>query len=256
MRPAALALLALAARFESTSDKVFFIGPNKTGTSTLMTLFRRWGYRACHGVCGGGMRWGEISRAHDRSSRVFSQFAAFMDNGDEADFKWLAGCAPFGNATSCARAYSDFVANDATAIRAWVVALAQHQDAAVAHFSTSHELMQRFAVVDVERQAGAELRALLGWSTRRRLEARQTQRLVLTLADVPHELTVATPRLPPAGAGVPHINAHGSADATTALVERVLRSTGCNASMWDDLWYRRCADAITREGAAKGRKSK
>lgn len=254
-----------------------------------MTLFRRWGYRACHGVCGGGMRWGEISRAHDRSSRVFSQFAAFMDNGDEADFKWLAGafptarfvlntralrrwlcsradhvrrhrvragCAPFGNATSCARAYSDFVANDATAIRAWVVALAQHQDAAVAHFSTSHELMQRFAVVDVERQAGAELRALLGWSTRRRLEARQTQRLVLTLADVPHELTVATPRLPPAGAGVPHINAHGSADATTALVERVLRSTGCNASMWDDLWYRRCADAITREGAAKGRKSK
>jgi len=31
--------------------KVFFLGPNKTGTRTLMTFMRSIGYLSCHGVC-------------------------------------------------------------------------------------------------------------------------------------------------------------------------------------------------------------
>eukprot|EP00908_Phaeocystis_cordata_P021472 Transcript_3826.p2 GENE.Transcript_3826~~Transcript_3826.p2 ORF type:complete len:464 (-),score=102.93 Transcript_3826:499-1806(-) len=100
--------------------RVFVIGPNKAGTTTLSEIFNSMGFHSCHDTCRDGdgdrrARWDNISRAHDASSHIWRRHNAFADHGDHADFKWLDATFPG----------SRFVLN-ARALQPWLLSSYDH----------------------------------------------------------------------------------------------------------------------------------
>ena len=71
----------------SDAHKVFFIGPNKTGTRSWCELLQNLGMRTLHDSA----TWSAASRRHDLA--FFSKHDAFCD-GDTFDVEWLAAAFP------------------------------------------------------------------------------------------------------------------------------------------------------------------
>ena len=74
--------------------RVFVIGPNKAGTTTLDELFLSMGRRSCHDTCPDKngdkrARWDRTSHEKNASSPLWHLYNAFSDHGDHADYKWL-----------------------------------------------------------------------------------------------------------------------------------------------------------------------
>ena len=79
------------ASFES---RVFVIGPNKAGTTSLDEHFTAMGLKSCHDTCPDKhgdprARWDRTSHEKNASSPLWSVYNAFSDHGDHADYKWL-----------------------------------------------------------------------------------------------------------------------------------------------------------------------
>ena len=72
--------------------RVFAIGPNKAGTTTIDETFRSMGFHACHHTCADGhgdrhARWDHVSQEQNASSPLWQRYNAFSDHGDHADYK-------------------------------------------------------------------------------------------------------------------------------------------------------------------------
>jgi hypothetical protein len=268
-------------------DKVFFLGPMKTGTTTLSKMFAQKGYATCHGEC--PSNWAVATTEHapsSSSSSLIEGHDAFMDHGDHADYAWLAsqypaarfvlntrrlktwitsradharrnrvaaGCAPWGDKSSCPHAESNFVDNSVDRLKKWVLQGAVHQDAVLCFFNRTSERRQRFTVVDVEGQSATSLNLLLDWVTRPHLGVKTTSTVVLRPKDVP--LDSARHHIIP-----PDANSNAHTGFVKERVESVLRSLGCTAVEWNDIYYHACARAIarsnrpTRKGLSAGAK--
>ena len=79
--------------------RVFVIGPNKAGTTTLDELFLSMGLRSCHDTCRDKhgdkrARWDRLSHEQNTSSYLWHIYNAFSDHGDHADYKWLDAAFP------------------------------------------------------------------------------------------------------------------------------------------------------------------
>jgi len=268
--------LALVAAFASAGsrDKVFFLGPMKTGTTSLSKLFAGKGYNTCHGECM-GKNWAVVTRSNSASSPVLSQHDAFMDHGDHADYVWLAkayptarfvlntrelkswivsradharrnrvaaGCTPWGTASTCRRANSNFVDNSAGKIRSWIIDGAEHQRKVISFFDSSSQLRNRFAVVDVEGQGPNSLNRVLDWVTRVNLKNMPTKTVVLRPKDVP--LAQARTDIRP-----PDANSNSHSEATKEHVVKVIKELGCTVATWHDTLYGPCAKQIKKNAS-------
>jgi hypothetical protein len=275
----ALATAAVAQRVlaRTTSDKVFFIGPNKTGTSSISKLLRSLGYRPCHNICYRGaedsVSWPTASRSKNWS--YFEPFDVYSDNGNLADVVWLAksfptarfvlnvrplkqwllsrvdmyrhirergGCSPYGKFEAGNKCGNRGVANnDADACVRWVVLTAAAQEAALAFFQSSPALRNRFAVHDFVTATPtheADTKALVDWITRPGLDADTTDKLVLSPADLPTRVKGTAIRFP-------RVFSYGTHSVESVrLVTRALEDNGCPESMHDDVLLARCAAAI------------
>ncbi|KAG8460175.1 hypothetical protein KFE25_004423 [Diacronema lutheri] len=266
----ALAQLLVLAVPAEAFDKLFFIGPMKTGTTTLSRVCLSKGYATCHGYCN-GVNWATATTSHTDQRAILSQHDAFMDHGDEADYVWVAsryptsrfilntrrlktwlvskadhvrrtrvaqGCTPYGARGSCPSTSIFLLENSDEAIARWVTEQADHQDKVVRFFASSHALRQRFVVIDVEGQSSASLNLLLDWISRPRLASLPTTVPVLRPRDVP--MAVARSHAVP-----PDENSNTHESRTRARVEAVLRRHNCTAEDWNRHWYRACAKAIS-----------
>ena len=177
----------MAAPDATTSDahKVFFIGPNKTGTRSWCELLQNLGMRTLHDAAS----WSAASRRHDLS--FFSKHDAFCD-GDVFDVEWLATAFPRATFIYNSRALLPwlmsrfFHAQDATHafLTGRVSSLALHNDDATAacwvlqrdaRLLRARELLSstRLAVLDIASPSPerllADLRPMLPPSARTRL---------------------------------------------------------------------------------------
>lgn len=171
----------------TTSDahKVFFIGPNKTGTRSWCELLQNLGMRTLHDAAS----WSAASRRHDLS--LFSNHDAFCD-GDVFDVEWLAAAFPRATFIYNSRALLPwlmsrfFHAQDSTHafLTGRVSSLALHNDDATAacwvlqrdaRLLRARELLSstRLAVLDIASPSPerllADLRPMLPPSARMRL---------------------------------------------------------------------------------------
>ena len=85
-----------SASFES---RVFVIGPNKAGTTSLDEHFLSMGLKSCHDTCPDKhgdkrARWDRTSHEKNTSSPLWHLYDAFSDHGDHADYKWLDNAFP------------------------------------------------------------------------------------------------------------------------------------------------------------------
>jgi hypothetical protein len=209
-------------------DKLFFIGPNKTGTTSIAALFARLGYESCHWSCRrphGYENWAEASVAKD--ARYFKGSDAFSDVGHLANFVWLSqqypsarfvyntrpiglqlmsridmhrrsrealACAPYGGHEPGGRCGTAHGWNDGDAVRFFTIQIAAQQAAVRTYFDSSPSLRNRFATHDFTGGAtAAQTQALISWITRNNLGANTTDVLLLA----PGQLPAAR------GAGVP-----------------------------------------------------
>jgi len=256
------------AALTAARDKVFFLGPMKTGTTSLSKLFTERGYKTCHGECA-GETWSTMTYAHKADSKSLRDHDAFMDHGDHTDFEWLnqtyptarfvlntrslrnwvvskadhmrrkrvsAGCPPWGS--DCAKDPHGFVSNSNTTIRRWIISQAEHQRRVLDFFNGSRSLRNRFVVVDVEGQSARSLNLLLDWVTRSDVSTRKTTDPVRTPKSVPLSHAVHHTEAPDANS-----NAHSS-DTRTRVTD-VLRSLRVPASCWEDTLYFGCLKGMT-----------
>lgn len=224
----------------------------------------------CH-----NQNWAKITKTRPASSPILHQHDAFMDHGDQADYKWLsmhfanarfvlnlrrlkpwlvsrvdhvrrsrvaAGCSPYGG-RDCKTSSTDFLDNSDAQILRWVVKQAKHQNRVLHFFNSSWTLRQRFAVIDVEAMSTSGLNLVLNWVSRPSLSTHTTKVAVLTPNDVP--MDAAKHHMVP-----PDANSNKHADRTREKVEEVLLQHGCTATMWSSSWYGQCATAISRMALA------
>ena len=78
--------MSAAAPATSDAHKLFFIGPNKTGTRSWAALLHLLGLRVAHDAA-----WGRATHTKDLS--FFDRADAFCD-GDDFDVEWLATAFP------------------------------------------------------------------------------------------------------------------------------------------------------------------
>ena len=208
--------------------RVFAIGPNKAGTTTLHETFRSMGFHACHHTCPDGhgdrhARWDHASQRHNASSPLWQLYNAFSDHGDHADYKWLdatfpgsrfvlntramqpwllssydhvsknrvrSGCTPQGDGKSCTpqSGKSMWVDNSDAWIAARVAKVAAHQNAVLAYFDANEERRQRLVVVDVEGWNDTDVMLPLRWVTRSNLSDLPTPTLLVEAGQLSHIL--------------------------------------------------------------------
>lgn len=178
MQMAAAAAAATAAASTSIEHKVFFIGPNKTGTRSWCDLLKSLGLRTLHD----GASWSAASRRADLA--FFERHDAYCD-GDAFDVAWLASAFPRATFVYNTRALLPwlvsrvFHAQDATHsfLAGNVKSLALHNDDATVacwviqrdtRLQRARELLppERLAVLDIttatsSAQLLAQLRPLL-----------------------------------------------------------------------------------------------
>lgn len=197
--------------------RVFVIGPNKAGTTTLDETFRSMGFHSCHDTCSAGhddrrARWDHLSQAHNRSSPLWYLYDAFSDHGNHADYKWLdqtfpgsrfvlntralqpwllssydhvrinrqrSGCKPQGGGESCKDGKSNWLDNSDAWIAERVGKAAAHQQEVMAYFDANEERRQRFIVVDVEGWSDENVKLPLRWVTRGSLDDMPTPTLLV-----------------------------------------------------------------------------
>ena len=156
------------------------------GTTSLHDLFVALpgGWDPCHNKCE-GQEWYKASQAHNQT--LFMSHRAFMDNGDKADYKWLAdtfptarfvanvrpmrdwvlsrfdmvmqirtfvGCTPIGSVASCpvgqynaASAPTHWTGNTNADVYSWIVDLAKKQNEQEDYFSAMPHRHNRYVQV-------------------------------------------------------------------------------------------------------------
>ena len=252
-----------------TKQRIFCIGPGKTGTFTLASLFESMKISQYH-----GRHWSDAS-AHHRCHFVLQRHNAFSDWGVEADWRWLngqfpnarfvlntralfawvlsrydhvrakrvnVGCAPQGGKhDSCFKTHPnqqvETMDNTNSSILSWVAAVAAHQAAVRAFFETEAELrFNRFVVVDVVDTSEEDLRWQLHWIARNRLDDSKPPVIDTTSG----ELQIQKRRK---GKQTKKVNEAdgGHLPSSVALVEAVLEGAGCPRAHWRDILYDRCA---------------
>ena len=208
--------------------RVFVIGPNKAGTTTLDATFSSMGFHSCHDTCSDGhgnrrARWDHASQAQNASSPLWQLYSAFSDHGDHADYKWLdttfpgsrfvlntralqpwllssydhvrinrkrSGCKPQGDGESCpgGKRQSNWLDNSDEWIAERVSQAAAHQQEVIAYFDHSMERRQRFVVVDVEGWSDKDVKLPLRWVTRSDLKDLPTPTLLVEPGQLRHVL--------------------------------------------------------------------
>ena len=258
-------------RFNLTDPRVFCIGPGKTGTSTLVTLFKRLGMVPYH-----GKKWQNSSVQHGVHDWVLNDHNAFSDWGHEADYRWLAGrfpasvfvlntrslfawalshfdhvrvkriasrCPPQGGLGSCDTAWGFDVDNSNSTLRSLIAALAAHQAAARAFFGSSADRLQRFAIVDVTGTSEAKLMSQLANVSRSvpTVAAILERYAAWASASGANNRTLEAwfARTTKGGTKKNEATA-GHPPSSVALVEAVLEDAGCPRRYWGDLLYERC----------------
>ena len=257
-------------------QRIFCIGPGKTGTFTLANIFESMKISQYH-----GMHWSDAS-VHHRCHYVLQRHSAFSDWGVESDWLWLdgqfpnarfvlntralfawvlsrydhvrakrvnVGCAPQGGKhDQCFKSHPnqqvETMDNTNSSILSWVATVAAHQAAVRAFFETEAELRRnRFVVVDVVDTTEEDLRWQLRWIARNRLDDSKPPVIDTTSG----ELKVRKRRT-----GKPTQKANqvdgGHLPESVALVEAVLEGAGCPRAYWADILYDRCAHVDKARG--------
>ena len=206
--------------------RVFAIGPNKAGTTTLDETFRSMGFHTCHHTCPDGhgdrhARWDHISQKQNTSNPLWQLYNAFSDHGDHADYKWLdatfpgsrfvlntramqpwllssydhvrisrvrSGCKPQGDGESCNDGKSNWLDNSDAWIAERIAKAAAHQQEVLAYFDENKERRQRFVVVDVEGWNDKDVNLPLRWVTRSDLGDLPTPTLLVEAGQLRHIL--------------------------------------------------------------------
>jgi hypothetical protein len=91
------------------SDKVFHIGANKAGTTSMWLFYQdlpgKW--NPCHDLCGPkNKQWTDV---HNKNDPVLADHRVFMDNGDVSDFRWLYKTFPNSRFVMNVRKLEDWV---------------------------------------------------------------------------------------------------------------------------------------------------
>lgn len=77
----------------STTAKVFHIGANKAGTTSMWLYYTDLpgkGWSPCHDLCQpGDIPWYTASHNHNEDAPWIKKGRSFFDNGDQADYEWL-----------------------------------------------------------------------------------------------------------------------------------------------------------------------
>jgi hypothetical protein len=266
---------AIAQRaLKATDDKLFFIGPNKTGTTSIAELFRTLGYRSCHRHCHRqDMTWADATRT--RNASYFEDADVFVDVGDVADFIWLSKQYPTARFVYNTRPLTPWLisrvdmyrkvrekhgclaygvhelgdkcgpvglsANDHESILRFVVRVAAVQEATLIYFLSSPALSNRFVLHDFT-ASSPTTKALIDWITRSDLGSNSSTRLVLSAADLPTGGSAAGGRV-----ALPHKYKYGEhVSQTVKLVTETLKNNDCLESWHADVWYAKCAAGILR----------
>jgi hypothetical protein len=99
-----------SAEYEITfTDKVFHIGANKAGTTSMWLFYKDLpgDWNPCHDLCGPkNKQWTDV---HKKSDPVLADHRVFMDNGDVSDFKWLYETFPHSRFVMNVRKMEDWV---------------------------------------------------------------------------------------------------------------------------------------------------
>jgi hypothetical protein len=74
----------------TSTDKVFHIGANKAGTTSMWLFYSDLpgDWNPCHDMCGKGNKQWYTESSH-KKKHFFEEHRVFMDNGDQADYEWL-----------------------------------------------------------------------------------------------------------------------------------------------------------------------
>jgi hypothetical protein len=257
-------LLALALPREvRQTGKVFVLGPGKTATHTLHAMFRSRGRVACHEFCK-GLLWPAESVKHaSLDAKVWRSFDAFSDRGENADFAWLNDAMPDARfllssrpLLSWLRSRLDHYAHSSrdrrnstdTEILGWLLKTARDQAKVLEYFNQTASRRARFALVDVEAMAGADVEQIVDWIIRRDSHSLLPAGLVLSAADLP------VSRREVAARKLPHAYSYKADAAQSSLrVGRLLQQAGCREEAWSDSLYAACAASVSAHQARTSR---
>jgi hypothetical protein len=202
----------------SFESRVFVIGPNKAGTTSLNEHFTAMGLKSCHDTCSDKhgdtrARWDRTSHEKNASSPLWQLYNAFSDHGDHADYKWLDttfpgsrfilntramqpwilssydhvrvhremyNCTAQGDASSCENKPSEWLDNSDPWIAERVAEASAHQEEVMAYFDHNDQRRQRFIVVDVEGWKPQEVMLPLRWVARPELSDLPTSSLLVS----------------------------------------------------------------------------
>lgn len=268
----------------TTTDKVFCIGSNKAGTSTLRDLFSEepGDWNPCHDICTDDAvttSWSEASWTGIRDQSVFRNHRAFMDNGDNSNWMWLdhafahsrfvfnsrkmydwllsrfdqirdgrvkQGCKAQGTDTDCPGVH--WADNSDSLMEGWILYEAQHHAEMHTYFMHDAHRRNRFVMIDVTDGTSEDVLHRLHWVLREDLTTYEAA------ADGLQILTRALP------AGVER--ADNATDAVKAIpwswanthdkfsegtVRDMLLNIGCGEDTFADRVYYRCANKVYRK---------
>lgn len=162
--------------------KLFFIGPNKSGTSTLYHLMQdHYGLKACHNSCakeGGGnksFRWARTPR-NEEGVQLLALYDSYADDGDRSDYRWLARAFPTAR-----------FALNTRALEPWLLSRSNHRARARAqnHCIVAHgDSNANFAGCKGRGEFDNSLKAITGWV----LKESQRQQKILAFFNSSSEL--------------------------------------------------------------------
>ncbi|KAJ8612385.1 hypothetical protein CTAYLR_007943 [Chrysophaeum taylorii] len=238
-------LVAAAQGAAKKRDKIFCVGPGHTGTHTLEAMLKNLSYRSCHLHCL-QKSWARETQQHDASSEVFTNFDAFMDAGDFADWRWLEQAFSTARFALNTRPLFEYLVSlydhkrlrknytmTAAQLVGHVCGLAARQEEMLAHFDRP-ERRDRFAVVAL---TDPNVRGVVEWLARPRLNSHQAARLVTSSADLPE-------RFGERGRPVALLFAQPHDAIARDFVRRALIDHGCPPAFWNDTLYSCCAKTL------------
>lgn len=264
----------------TSTDKVFCIGANKAGTSTLRDLFYELpgNWNPCHDQCEGAS-WSEATWTGVVAQSIFMKHRVFMDNGDNSNWKWLdhayyhsrfvfnsrkmydwllsrfdqirdvrvaQGCRAQGTEDDCPTA--SWPDNSDHLMEGWILYEAQHQAEMHQYFMHDAHRRNRFVMIDVTDGTSEDTLHRLQWVMRTDLNS--------YLA--PDDGLMTLSRSLPAGAETADANADSvkqipwswsnSHDPySMGVIRTMLTRLGCGEDMFADRVYYRCANMVYRK---------
>lgn len=205
----------------TTKDKLFSLGAQKTATTTtslmLATLLPKPSNlpnrtACCHNVC--PSPWYVASEKH-KEDGVLANFNCFSDNGNQADWHWLLkkyensrymlsirdctrwkrsyfkhvaaarigrGCKPIGTKKDCDGHFTD---NKPEHVNNRCKMFERHNHRVIEDFTASHDLLNRFAVLNATKVKPREWWLIMAWLARADLNQYRTTKLISCEQDIP-----------------------------------------------------------------------